>query len=100
VRARQRSRLIELSSIEEPRAPLPQTEFAAFLARADISQAAFARLTGLTARQVNNWARGRATAPVWAVMLAVLLQDHSPEALTIALEEALQDLSAAQRKPP
>jgi transcriptional regulator with XRE-family HTH domain len=79
--------------------PSPQTEFAAFLARADISQAAFARLTGLTARQVNNWARGRATAPVWAVMLAVLLQDHSPEALTIALEEARQVLSAAQRKP-
>ena len=55
--------------------------------------------SALTARQVNNWARGRATAPVWAVMLAVLLQDHSPEALTIALEEARQDLSAAQRKP-
>lgn len=68
--------------------PSPKTEFAAFLARADVSQAAFARLTGVTPRQVNNWARGRATAPVWGVLLAVLLQHHSPEALTIALEEA------------
>ena len=76
--------------------PFPQTEFAALLARADISQAAFARLTGVTPRQVNNWARGRATAAVWAVILAVLLQDHSPEALTIALEEARQDLSATE----
>jgi len=32
-------------------------------------------------------------------MLVVLLQNHSPKALTIALEEARQDLSAAQRKP-
>ena len=79
--------------------PPAQTQFAAFLARADVSQAAFARLTGVTPRQVNNWARGRATVPRWAVMLAVLLQDHSPEALTIAVEEARQDLSAAQQKP-
>jgi len=79
--------------------PPAQTQFAAFLARADVSQAAFARLTGVTPRQVNNWARGRATAPTWAVMLAVLLQDYSPEALTIAVEEARQDLSAAQQKP-
>jgi len=77
-----------------PRSP---TDFAAFLARADISQAAFARLTGVTPRQVNNWARGRATAPLWAVILAVLLQDHSPEALTIAVEEARQDVAAAQQ---
>ena len=79
-----------------PRSP---TDFAAFLARADISQAAFARLTGVTPRQVNNWARGRATAPLWAVILAVLLQDHSPEALTIAVEEAQQDVAAAEPKP-
>ena len=31
------------------------TEFAALLARADVSQAAFARLSGYTTRQVNNW---------------------------------------------
>jgi transcriptional regulator with XRE-family HTH domain len=74
-------------------------EFAAFLARADVSQAAFARLTGVTPRQVNNWARGRATAPLWAVTLAVLLRDHSPEALTIAVEEARQGVAAAEPEP-
>jgi DNA-binding transcriptional regulator YiaG len=35
------------------RALLP-AEFAALLARAGVSQASFARLTGVTARQVNN----------------------------------------------
>ena len=30
------------------------TEFVAFLARADVSEAAFARFTGVTPRQVNN----------------------------------------------
>jgi DNA-binding transcriptional regulator YiaG len=79
--------------------PTAQTEFAAFLARADVSQAAFARLTGVTPRQVNNWARGRATAPTWAVILAVLLQDRSPEALTIAVEEARHDVAVAEPKP-
>jgi transcriptional regulator with XRE-family HTH domain len=63
------------------------TEFAALLARAGISQAAFARLAGLTPRQVNNWARGRAAVPLWACLLAAVLQDHSPDALTIMLEE-------------
>jgi hypothetical protein len=43
---------------------LLDTEFAALLARADVSQAAFARLSGYTPRQVNNWARGRAAAPL------------------------------------
>jgi hypothetical protein len=42
----------------------------------------------VTARQVNNWARGRALVPRWAALLAASLQDFSPEALTIALEEA------------
>src|SRR6266700_574339 len=67
---------------------LLNTEFAALLARAGVSQASFARLTGVTARQINNWARGRALVPQWAALLAVLLQDSSLEALTIALEEA------------
>src|SRR6202049_2425301 len=67
---------------------LLHTEFAALLARAGVSQASFARLTGVTARQVNNWARGRALVPRGAALLAVALQDFSPEALTIALEEA------------
>jgi hypothetical protein len=38
-------------------------------------------------RQVENWARGRAALPTWAGLLAVILQDHSPEALTIMLEQ-------------
>ena len=42
---------------------LLHTEFAALLDRADVRQVAFARLTGVTARQVNNWCRGRATVP-------------------------------------
>jgi transcriptional regulator with XRE-family HTH domain len=67
---------------------LLHTEFAALLARAGVSQASFARLTGMTARQVNNWARGHALVPKWAALLAVALQDVSAEALTIALEEA------------
>ena len=71
------------------------TEFAALLVRADVSQAAFARLTGVTPRQVNNWCRARAAVPLWAGLLAALLQDHSPEALTIAVEEAQRDLPAA-----
>ena len=76
--------------------PLP-TEFAAFLDRAGVSQAIFARLAGVTPRQVNNWARGHAETPKWAVILAVLLQDHSPDALMIALEEARLTVSAARQ---
>jgi transcriptional regulator with XRE-family HTH domain len=67
---------------------LLHTEFDALLARAGVSQASFARLTGVTARQVNNWARGRAAVPKWAALLAVMLETFSPEALTISLEEA------------
>lgn len=66
---------------------LLHTEFAALLARADLSQASFARLTGVTARQVNNWARGRAVVPRWAALLAIALLEQSSEALTITLEE-------------
>ncbi len=63
------------------------TEFAALLDRADVSQVAFARLAGVTARQVNNWARGRAAVPHWAALLAVAVLEQSVEALVIALEE-------------
>ena|SRR5271166_1572554 len=63
------------------------TEFAALLARATISQAVFARLTGYTTRQVNNWCRARAAVPPWAAALAGLMQDASPEAVQILLEE-------------
>ena len=70
--------------------------FATLLARADVSQAAFARLAGVTPRQVNNWCRGRASVPTWAAIIAVVLRDRSPEALTIDLEEARQGLAAPQ----
>jgi DNA-binding transcriptional regulator YiaG len=51
------------------------TEFAALLARTGTSQAGFARLTGLTPRQVNNWCRGRAAVPPWAAILAAILEE-------------------------
>ena len=66
---------------------LLHTEFASLLARAGVSQAGFARLAGVTARQVNNWCRGRAAVPRWAIALAAILQDTSPEAIQIRLEE-------------
>ena len=62
-------------------------DFTALLARADVSQAAFARLAGVTARQVNNWCRGRAAVPRWAALIAVVLTEHSPEALTVMRAE-------------
>ena len=67
---------------------LLHTEFAALLARADVRQAEFARLTGVTPRQVNNWCRGRASVPQWAATLAVVLVEFTPEALAIMLEDA------------
>ena len=73
---------------------------AALLARADVTQAAFARLTGVTPRQVNNWCRGRGAVPAWAGVLAALLQDHSPEALAIVVEEAQHDLSSPKVANP
>jgi DnaJ-domain-containing protein 1 len=68
------------------RAPL-HTGFAALPARADVSQAALARIAGDTPRQVNNWCRGRAAAPLWAITLAAVLQETSPEAIQNLLEE-------------
>jgi len=67
---------------------LLHTEFAALLARAGVSQAAFARLSGYTPRQVNNWCRGRAVVPSWAVALVVLLDEHSPDAIEMLIDEA------------
>jgi len=66
---------------------LLHTEFVALLARADISQASLARLAGISARQVNNWCRGRATVPRWAAVLAILLEDNPPESLEMLIEE-------------
>ena len=65
---------------------LLHTEFAALLSRAGVSQAAFARLAGVTARQVNNWSRGRAAVPRWAALPAVVLEDATAEALLLMLE--------------
>jgi transcriptional regulator with XRE-family HTH domain len=74
--------------VDTPMRTLLHTEFAALLARAGTSQAGFARLTGLSPRQVNNWCRGRAAVPAWAAALAVLLEERSPEAITLLVEEA------------
>jgi DNA-binding transcriptional regulator YiaG len=63
--------------------------FAALLTTADVSQAAFGRLAGVSPRQVNNWCRGRAQVPLWATLLAVVLQDQSVEALMTTAEEIL-----------
>jgi hypothetical protein len=49
---------------------------------------------------VNNWCRGRAAVPVWAGIIAVVLQDRSPDALTIDLEETRQALAAPQDPMP
>ena len=66
---------------------LLHTEFVALMARADVSQASLARLAGISARQVNNWCRGRATVPRWAAVLAILLEDNPPESLEMLIEE-------------
>ena len=78
---------MELSSIPIPMRTLQHTEFVALLAAADISQAGFARLAGVSARQVNKWCRGRAALPRRAALLAIALRELSAEALTIMLEE-------------
>ena len=67
---------------------LLHTEFAALLARAGVGQAAFARMSGYTPRQVNNWCRGRAVVPLWAVALAAILDEHSPAAIEMMIDEA------------
>jgi len=67
---------------------LLSTEFAALLDRVSLSQAAFARLTGVTTRQVNKWARGRADVPQWAALLAIALTEQSAEALICSLAVA------------
>jgi hypothetical protein len=74
---------------------LTNAVFATLLDRAGVSQAAFPRLTGVTPRQVNKWCRGRAAVPVWAGVIAVVLQDRSLEALTLDIEETLQAPAAA-----
>lgn len=70
-----------------PMSPLLHAELATLLARAGVSQARFARLIGLTPRQVNNWCCGRAAMPRWAALLAALLEERSPRALSLALAD-------------
>lgn len=72
---------------------LQGTEFAAILVAADISQANFARLSGVSSRQVNKWCRGGAAVPRWAALLAIALRELSAEALSIMLEEVLNAIS-------
>jgi transcriptional regulator with XRE-family HTH domain len=67
---------------------LLHTEFTALLARAGVTQAGFARLAGLTPRQVNNWARGRAAVPKWAALLVVALDALTPDGVEIMVEDA------------
>jgi DNA-binding transcriptional regulator YdaS (Cro superfamily) len=59
---------------------LTDIAFATLLARADVAQAALARRVGITPRQVNTGCRGRAAVPVWAAIVARVLQHRSPEA--------------------
>jgi DNA-binding transcriptional regulator YdaS (Cro superfamily) len=68
---------------------LLHTEFVALLARVGVTQAAFAHLTGVTPRQVNNWCRGRAAVPTWAATLAVILDQISPDAIAMRLDETV-----------
>jgi transcriptional regulator with XRE-family HTH domain len=70
--------------------------FAALLSQADVSQAGFARLSGVSARQVNNWCRDRATVPRWATMLALALRELSVEGLTILYDELATTVARPQ----
>ena len=70
--------------------------FTALLSQADVSQAGFARLSGVTARQVNNWCRDRATVPRWATMLALALRELSVEGLTILCDELATTVARPQ----
>jgi transcriptional regulator with XRE-family HTH domain len=89
---------MEFSSILDAMNTLPGIEFAARLAHAGVAQAAFARFAGVTARQVNNWCRGRAAVPRWTALLAIVLADISPEELEIRLEE-VQSASKGKQAP-
>jgi DNA-binding transcriptional regulator YiaG len=89
--------------MQEPSNTTSMTPLVALLAAADCSQAAFARLTGITTRQINAWCRDQAATPRWALILATILQQHSPDALTMALEEALYPPAPPSRtlqRPP
>ncbi|MEE3504035.1 hypothetical protein [Acidiphilium acidophilum] len=61
--------------------------FTALLRQAEVNQAGFARLSGVSPRQVNKWCRDRAAVPRWATMLALALRELSLETLTILYDE-------------
>ena len=65
--------------------PLQPVQFVALPASADVNQASFARLSGVSTRQVNKWCRGRAALPRWAALLATALRELSAEVLTTML---------------
>lgn len=75
--------------------PISGSAFTAMLSQADVSQAGFARLSGVSPRQVNKWCRGRAAVPRWAALLALALRELSAEALMIQLDE----FTAAEARP-
>lgn len=75
--------------------PITGSAFTALLRQADVSQAGFARLSGVSPRQVNKWCRGRAAVPRWAAFLALALRELSAETLAILHDE----LTAAVAKP-
>ena len=83
---------------------LQHAKFVALLASADVSQASFARLSGVSTRQVNKWCRGRVALPRWAALLAVAaaVQELSAETPAIKLEEHVTGLaqSASPSPPP
>lgn len=86
--------------MQKPLTTLPKPALQVLLAEADCSQASFARLTGITTRQINAWCRGQAVTPRWALILATTLQQHSPDALTMALEKAFVSIATAAECPP
>jgi hypothetical protein len=59
-----------------------------------------ADLTGYTARQVNNWCRGRARVPRWAAALAVVLGAHSPADIRRMVEGATIWADAGDTRGP
>ena len=45
---------------------------------------------------MNKWCRGQAALPVWAGLIAALLQDHSADEMIITLEESVMAFEETQ----
>jgi DNA-binding transcriptional regulator YiaG len=61
--------------------PLQPVQFVALPASADVNQASFARLSGVSTRQVNKWCRGRVALLMqsktrWSTILAAWRLRH------------------------